>query len=769
MAITDTANAGAGRHGFPGGADDGEPDHGPGDPDIALQQSSWRGFHGFASVWAGCLRTVEHFLDSAGFDRGPWLAVGFGAGIAAWFGLPGRWAWLALLAACGGVAVLASGWMAELPHLRRAGLGMALAVAAGCGVAWTKSAVTGTPPIAHFMAGELTGRVLEREDEPARNRIRLRLATREPRSGRAISVRINLERAMDRPGLAEGAVVRVRVRLMAPRPPQLPGAFDFARAAWFDGLAGTGSALAAPVVLAPADDANWLDRWRHDLAGHVHERVAGSAGGIAAAFASGDRGGIDPDDDAAMRDAGLTHLLSVSGLHVSAVVAVVYLVVLRLLALSPWLALRVRLPLLASCAGAGAAVGYTVMTGGEVPTVRSCLGALLVMAAVALGRNPLSMRLLAVAAGLVMLFWPEAVVGPSFQMSFGSVMAIIALAESAPARAFLAVRGEAWPVRVMRHLVMVLLTGMVIELALMPMAVFHFHRAGIYGSVANVFAIPLTTLVTMPAIGLALVLDLAGWGAPAWWVVDSSLRLLLWIAHFTAGQPGAVSLVPVIGGAAFALFVGGGLWLALWRGTVRLWGLVPAAVAVAMMAAARPPDLLVTGDGHNLGIVDRERGRLLILREGHSTFAREMMLEAAGMAGEVVPIEDWAGARCNRELCLFRLKRGDRAWRVLVVRRVAWDLGMDLRAACAGVDIAILPQKDVDGCRPGMALIDKTLLLRTGGMALDLERRSVRTVAEEEGEHPWWRFPHRMPREVEEADSGGEQGIQGSALHPPGA
>jgi competence protein ComEC len=756
LTITDTAGAeaGAGSHGFPGGGGDGEPACDHGGPDIALQHGSWRGFSCLASRLAGVVgrwpRGAEDFLDSAGFDRGPWLAVGFGAGIAAWFALPSRWEWLALLAACGGVALLAWAWRGEQPYLRRAALMTALAVAAGCGVVWAKAALVGMPPISRFMVGELTGRVLERDDEPARNCIRLRLATREPRSGRAIAVRIALQRGMDRPGLAEGAVVRVRARLMAPRPPQLPGGFDFARAAWFDGLAGTGSALAVPVVIAPADADDWLDRWRHGLAGHVRARVPGSAGGIAAAFASGDRGGIDPEDDTAMRDAGLTHLLSVSGLHVSAVVGIVYGVALRLLALSPWLALRVRLPLLASAAGGVAAVGYTVMTGAEVPTVRSCLGALLVMAAVALGRNPLSMRLLATAAGLVMLVWPEAVVGPSFQMSFGSVMAIIALSEAASARAFLAVRGEAWPLRLARHLFMVLLTGMVIELALMPMAVFHFHRAGVYGSLANVVAIPLTTLVTMPAIGLALVLDMVGWGGPAWWVVERSLLWLLGIAHFTAGQPGAVSLVPVSDGAGYALFVAGMLWLALWRGTVRLWGLAPALAGVIALALARPPDLLVTGDGHNLGIVDRERGRLLILREGRSTFAREMMLGSAGMAGDVVPLEDSAGARCNRDACLFHLARGGRDWRVLVVRRTAWDLGMDLRAACARVDIAIVPQKFADGCRPAMALIDKTLLLRTGGMAIDLERRRVRTVGEGEGEHPWWRFPHRMPREVDD-------------------
>jgi hypothetical protein len=91
----------------------------------------------------------------------------------------------------------------------------------------------------------------------------------------------------------------------------------------------------------------------------------------------------------------------------------------------PWLALRVRLPILAAGAAAAGGLGYTLLTGSEVPTVRSCIGALLVLLALALGREPLSLRLLAVAAICVMLLWPEAVVGPSFQMSFGAVIAIV--------------------------------------------------------------------------------------------------------------------------------------------------------------------------------------------------------------------------------------------------------------------------------------------------------------------------------------------------------
>src|SRR4029079_4271835 len=191
----------------------------------------------------------------------------------------------------------------------------------------------------------------------------------------------------------------------------------------------------------------------------------------------------------------------------------------------------------------------------EVPTVRSCIGAILVLIALALGREPLSLRMVAVGAIVVLLLWPEALVGPSFQMSFAAVIAIVALHGAKPVRDFLAPREEGWIAWGARRTAMLLVTGLVIELALMPIVLFHFHRAGLYGALANVIAIPLTTFVSMPLILLALALDTVGAGAPAWWLAGKSLELLLWIARFTARQPGAVGVLPQTRRRAVARFL----------------------------------------------------------------------------------------------------------------------------------------------------------------------------------------------------------------------
>lgn len=709
----------------------------------------WQSATGLSSVSRLSARPIldraEAFLADAGFDRAPWLAVIFALGILTWFSLAQQWQWVAAIGSGILLALAAAAlWREEddRVHLRQACVAGGLVFAAGLLAVWVRSEMVGAEPIERPMIERIQGYVLDRQDQPAENRVRLTLAVRDAETAQSRKIRVNVPLDQVDESMAEGAIVQARVRLMPPASPMLPGSYDFARAAWFQGLAATGSAIGDVQLVEAAPGETGLAAIQRRLSEHVRGQVDGSAGTIAAAFASGDRGSIDERDEDAMRDAGLTHLLSISGLHVSAVIAAGYILALRLLALFPGLALRVRLPVASAAVGALAGIFYTLLTGAEVPTVRSCVAAMLVLIALAMGRDALSLRMVAVAAMFVLLLWPESIVGPSFQMSFAAVLAIVALHTSAPIKAFLAAREEPWIRRTGRQVLMLLVTGIVIEIALMPIVLFHFHRAGVYGALANVVAIPLVTFVSMPLIAIALVLDLVGLGAPAWWLVGASLDLLLGIAHFTAGQPGAVKLMPQMSNATIALFALGGLWLALWSGRARALGLVPAALATVMLFATSIPDVLIDREGRHVGIVvegDRGEKQLLSLRNTKSSYARDNLLELASVASEPVPIADWPGAECSPQFCVITLSRGGREWVLLLARNRDLVEERALAAACDRSDIIVADRYLPRSCRPRWLKADRRLLDRSGGLALDLERERITTVAQTQGNHGWWR------------------------------
>ncbi|RYG26178.1 MAG: ComEC/Rec2 family competence protein, partial [Burkholderiales bacterium] len=309
--------------------------------------------------------------------------------------------------------------------------------------------------------------------------------------------------------------------------------------------------------------------------------------------------------------------------------------------------------------------------------------------------------------------------------------------QSAPIRRFLSAREESWFARTGRNLAMIFLTGLVIEFALMPIGLYHFHKAGFYGAFANVIAIPLTTLVVMPLIAGSLALDLAGLGAPGWWLVDQALKGLLGLAHWVSAQPGAVTRMPEMGRVSFILFAAGGLWLALWRGNVRLLGLIPATIGTISLALLQPPDVLVSRDGRHVGITDPASGDLLILRDGRSTYAKDNLFELSGMNGSTRLLSDWEGARCNGEFCSVTIERDGRTWFLLITRGRDYVPERALAAACERSDIVIADRWLPASCRPRWLKADRAVLSREGGMAIDLNAGRVRSVAQSQGQHGW--------------------------------
>jgi competence protein ComEC len=393
-------------------------------------------------------------------------------------------------------------------------------------------------------------------------------------------------------------------------------------------------------------------------------------------------------------------------------------------------------------ASAVAAVGYTWLTGGQVPTVRACIAALLVLLALSLGREALTLRLVAAGAFLVLLLWPESLVGPSFQLTFVAVTAIVALHEHPRVRGWFTKRDESWLRRLAREGVSLLFTGAVIELALMPVALYHFHKTGVYGAVANIVAIPLTTFVVMPLEALALLLDLAGLGAPLWWLVGKSLALLLWIAHTTAAIPGANASLPAMPLGAYALMVAGGVWLALWRTRARWLGALPFLVGALWAALTPAPDLLVTGDGRHVALRTADGG-MAILRERAGDYTRQMLGENGGVEGELPAFDDLPDARCNDDLCVVERRAGARTWRIVATRSgfpLPWQELVDL---CGSADIVVSERVLPDKCQPRWLKLDRRVLARTGGVAIVLSSGAVRTVRGKL--HPWDHPPSVAP------------------------
>ena len=687
---------------------------------------------------------LESWLEGERDQLILWLPVMLAAGAACWFALPDPRSWIIAMLVLAGIGAGAMAVGGAGRARRVVAIGCA-AAALGLALVWWRAERVAAPVLDRIVIARLEGRIERIESLPARQLVRITLLLRawdREDAVRPERLRLNIDRHDVPAGLGEGASIRLRARLMPPAAPAVPGAYDFARVAWFDRLGATGRGFAPIEVRIPGVPASPL---RVRLTEHIETRLDGSSGGIAAALATGDMGAIADEDAAAMRRAGLAHLLSVSGLHITATVAIVMMLASRTLALSRRIALTGRVPLIAAAAGALAAIFYTWLTGAQVPTIRSCVASLMVLAALAAGREAVTLRLVATGALVVLLIWPEAVVSPSFQLSFAAVTAIVALHEHPAIRAAFLPREEARWRRITRSTASLLLTGAVVELALMPIAIFHFHQAGIYGALANIVAIPLTTFIIMPLEAMALAFDAIGAGGPFWWLDDRAIRLLLGLAHRVAAAPGAVVAVPGAPASAFATTVAGALWLGLWRSRLRWIGAVPLLAGAIGMAWPGAPDLIVTGDGRHVGW--RTNRGVAILRDRAGDYVRGQLAEGAGVDGEPTLLSDWPAARCTRDLCWLERRAAGRIWRVLATRS-AYHVPTDaLITRCIAADVIVSDRRVPRRCRARWLTLDRDTLRSTGGVAIDFAAGRVTAVRQPGDLHPWIAAPdHRSDR-----------------------
>lgn len=687
-------------------------------------------------AWRSLGDGLEARLEAERERIGLWLPVALGAGVASWFFLPAAAHWIGLLSllAAGALVGLLIGWQSRVGRMIAVGCGV---MAAGILLIWARSLWVEAPVLARPIATEFSAFVERVEPLPARGQVRFIVR---PHDRSDLPPRMRLTADSERAGdIMPGEDIGVRARLMPPPAASLPGGYDFAQRAWFDRIGAVGTIL-GEIARVDGRGAR-APPLRARLSAHIHEQLVGSTGGIAAALVTGDRGAIAEADEEAMRRSGLAHLLSISGLHVTAVVGFAMLLTMRLLALNRRLALAGYVLPLAAAAGAIAGGAYTLLAGMEVPTLRSFIAALLVLFAFLLGREALTLRLVAAGALIVLIWRPESLAGPSFQLSFAAVTAIIALHESRWMRAFLARRGESWVIRLGRGIVGLLITGLVVEVALAPIALFHFHKAGLYGALANVIAIPLTTFVIMPAEALALLFDSVGLGAPFWWIAGQALNLLLALAHAVAAAPGAVAMLPSFPGWGFGFAIFGGLWLLLWQTRWRRAGFVPLAIGVVALLVQPRPDLLVTSDGRHIAVAVPSGGYAL-LRDRAGDYVRDTMAEAAGHDAPLAALADIDHVECNRDFCRWRQGEGAVQRTILASRGRDRIEGAEMAAACAAADVVISDRWLPHECVARWLTVDRDSLAASGGLAIYLgDDPHIVTALRTGDAHPWRRPP----------------------------
>ncbi|MES2035660.1 MAG: ComEC/Rec2 family competence protein, partial [Pseudomonadota bacterium] len=447
-----------------------------------------------------------------------------------------------------------------------------------------------------------------------------------------------------------GSPIRLRAMIGPPPPPASPGAYDFARDAFYDRVGGVGFSLGEPADTA-LPRAPWrlravmaINRTRWSLAERIVARMGRETGGIAAAMTTGHEAWISREQTDAMRASGLAHILSISGLHMAIVGGFVFAAVRLLIALSPWLALRVPGKKVAAVAGLAAIATYLVISGGPPPAERAAITFGVAFLAILADRQAISLRALAVAALVILAAQPEAACSPGFQMSFAATTALVALGEAWP-RAVKEIDTPWWiraPQAAVVWLLAAIAASFVAGLATGPFAMHHFNRVASYGLVANLIVSPLSSFVIMPFLALGAALEPLGLGGPFLTVAGWGIAGMVAVGAGVAAQPGSLVTVPSAPGAALPIAFLGVMILCLWQGRLRWLG-APLALAVLLWPRPPGPDVWIASDGAAAAV--REGREAVLLRPEARRFAADLWARRRGLT----VADDEAAAEATRD------------------------------------------------------------------------------------------------------------------------
>lgn len=643
----------------------------------------------------------------------PWIPIAFGAGIALYFSADREP--VASMAAMAAAILIAIAFLA-----RRSRLFVGLALMAACAAGFAASCLK-TTRIAHGVlarpayAASLKGFVETRESRERTDRFVLRVTASDARGVANLSrVRLSVKKGT---APAVGSYVELKARLLPPLQPSRPGAYDFSRDMFFQGIGASGFAMGAITERPPPEQGGLALRYaaamqdmRDAIDARIRSVVGGDARAIATALLTGRRDAISAPVNDALFVSGLGHVLSISGYHMAVVAGIVFFAIRALLALSPALTAAKPIKKWAAAAALFAAAFYLLLSGAEVATQRSFIMTAVVLIAIMVDRRAITFRTLAIAAMAVLIMAPEALVHPSFQMSFAATLALVALVQIGMPQ-LLATPDHSRTARVAlwggRELAMLALASLVAGLATMPFAAFHFHRITPYGVLANLAAMPVISAIVMPAGLLGLVAIPFGLDAPFWRIMEFGIDWMIAVARSVAALPGAVGRMAAFGTGPLIVASLGIILLCLLRTPLRWAGAIALVVASVWALRAPLPDVLIANDGASVAVRGAD-GRLRIMRTVKDAFlVRDWLASDADQRGaDDASLAD--GVTCDPEGCIAVAANGAKIALALKPSALADD--------CVQAALIVTAHPPPSGCAAQVVRLDE--LKRSGAMIL---------------------------------------------------
>ncbi len=618
----------------------------------------------------------------------------------------------------------------------------------GMSVGKMRTMALNTKPLTHQVTGIVSGTIIEvSRNQRGSPRYLLKTISIEGIDTSDLPTLIRLSAASKHEPGRPGDRITGLARLRAVSGPSFPGSFDFSFNAWYNQLGGSGFFMGKPQItpsrLAGSDISLltgfqiWANRIRAAIASRIQAVLQSENGAVAVALIVGDRTGISRETSESLRNSGLAHVLAISGMHMALVSLTMVWAIRALLAFNQKLALTRAIKNWAVLAGFVTSTSYLAISGMSLATQRAWIMISIMILAALLNRKSITLRGVAIAALVILVLQPEALLSPGFQMSFAAVAAIVAAYEwwEEQQRS----NGERRNYHpIIRFFFTLMITSLIAGIATSLFAAYHFHRVAPLGVVTNLLAMPIISIIVMPMALLSVLLMPYGLEQLALVPMGVGIGKVIEISNYV-NSFGARGVSGQLGKMVLPLSFGGLFLLTMLKSKLRLGGIVMLAAIVFFWRGAQVPDVLLSEDGRAIAVRTQEN-RLALMYPRRNKFVRDIWLRAYSddQASDLPVLEDRAkkeaGASeqlsgCDKDICVAKTVQG-----AVVMVVYAPNL---LESACNQADILLAPRLRWVNCYGRQPL----LIIRRGQL-------------EEFGSHAIYLTGLKTPRAVK--SSGGE-------------
>ncbi|TWB54729.1 ComEC/Rec2-related protein [Rhizobium sp. ERR 922] len=669
-------------------------------------------------------------------------------------------------------------------HLLFAGMLLCLGMALAQCESWRVSTVM----LDSAVTTTVTGQIERRESyDNGRWRYVVRVEATEKPSIRRAPQRVTIFVRKQAEPFDLGDRIQGRARLTPPAGPALLGLNDFAFSSYFNGIGANGFAYGTPKLLSPAGDNAagalmdmadiWLAGLRNSIGDRIRQTLPGDTGAFAAALVTDERRAISKNTTEALRIAGLTHIIAISGLNMALSAGIFYIGLRYLFSLFPGVAQAWPTKKFAALGALLTVTAYYLISGFGVSAERAFIMMAIMLAAVLFDRPSISLRNVALSAIVILVLSPSQVLGPSFQMSYAATLALVSGYSLWKRRRH---RENILPrVRllspllfVMRFFAGVTSTSFIGGASTAIFSIEHFHRLATYGLAANLAAMPIVSFIVMPFGMAAMLLMPLGLDGPFWKVTGEGLELVIMIARTVAGWGGDITfgrqptwLMPT--------FIIGFLIMSILRTRLRHLGLLLSLLSMGLAAfgsGVPKPDLMISEDGVLVALrqddilaTNREKPQAFIFEQWQKALvaaehqpptmlSADSRLPQIGKADRYKRLnsEEQRAVRTAMEEALDRTMQGSfacqkGAWCAAILENGAILVTIEnaayLPSACNMANIVVTPiRMRLNHCRSGAMLITGATLRKTGSIEMILTAdRPIISAAFENPQRPWTR------------------------------